>query len=605
MSFESLTIRTKLLWLTLGFIIPLVLAGFFNLWSFWLASRAQLDESLVQQAQIAATGFEQQLIAQKQTLETVSLLARGGIESNFTLREYLDSIVKTRPDWLDIQIVNQEGNLVLAQSSKPSSLPVDSVQNIKEEAERENAFVVSVEQTADKLLHLLSIAQPLGNGNFVVARVDVTSANTLFESLTLPDENIIAVFDRNNRLVYRNRSVPDNTSNQVIEIPLFAALKEKREGIIEVVSPYDQIERIYGIAPVNPGDYVVAVGVPSSRLYEPARVQFARQAFFGLLIASLAIAAAFGFARNIAKPLHQLTLAAKSFGDGDTSARTDITGGGSIRELGKTFNRMADQIAEREEKLKELDRLRSEFVSSVSHELRTPLTTIKTLTRVLNSNRISVDERAEYLQTIADECDRQIEFVQNLLDLTRLESGAFRISLARVDIVKLLSEVVRTNERIARSHDLDLVFLPPKHALAPALADAAILRQIVVSIIANAMKYTTDDGTITLSVAQVDDRIEIGIADDGCGIVADDIPHVFEKFFRGRPLPHSHAGDFSEDDSINASSNETEGVGLGLYLIKNLVQQSGGKISIESPVEGEEVGTKVSIVLPIADHEGA
>ncbi len=599
MGFQSLTLRAKLLWLTLGLVVPLVLAGFFNLWSFWLASRAQLDESLVQQAQLAATAFEQQLVAHRQTLELIAVRAGDGFESNLKLREYLDSIVKTRPEWLDLQIVDRDGHSVLGQSSKPSNLPFESVEAIRDEAERENGFVVSADQTTAKTLHLVSIAQPISNGHFVVARLDVTGANAVFEGLKLPEENIIAVFDRNNRLVYRNRSLPEQTSIEVIETPFFSALQEKREGVIEVESPYDQIERVYGIAPVRPGNYVVAVGVPSSRLYEPARKQFARQLFFGLLIASLAIAAAFAFARNIAKPLQQLSEAARSFGDGETSARTDVAGGGSIRELGRTFNRMADQIADRENKLKELDRLRSEFVSSVSHELRTPLTTIKTLTRVLKSDRISVRERADYLQTIAEECDRQIEFVQNLLDLSRLEAGVFPISLAQVDVAALISEVVRTTQRIAHSRDLDLVLVSPEGSLPLALTDAGILRQILVSLIANAMKYTHENGTINLTVRQIDDRIEIGIADNGCGIVAEDIPHIFEKFYRGRPLPTQHVGEMDDDDaSVTSSSNEASGVGLGLYLVQNLVKQSGGEISVQSPVEGEDSGTKVTILVP-------
>lgn len=594
MKFQSLTIRAKLLLLTLGLVVPLVLAGFFNLWSFWLASRAQLDESLLQQAQLAATAFEQQLIAHRQTLETVSLLAGSGFESSFTVREYLDSMVKTRPEWLDLQIVNRDGNLILAQSSKPPNLPADSVRGIKNEAERENTFVVLAEQSADKKLHFFSLAQPIGNGNFVVARIDVTSANAVFESLSLPDENIIAVFDRNNRLVYRNRSFPEQTSIDIIETPLFAALNEKREGIIEIESPYDRVERVYGLAQVRTGNYVIAVGVPSSRLYEPARQQFARQAFFGLLIASLAIAAAFGFARNIVKPLHHLTKAARAFGNGETSARSDIAGAGSIRELGLTFNKMADQIAEREEKLKELDRLKSEFVSSVSHELRTPLTTIKTLTRVLKSEKISAAERAEYLQTIADECDRQIEFVQNLLDLSRIESGAYRVALGPIDVVKLLFEVAKTIERVAQSRNLGLVFDPPKDALLPALADIAVLRQVVVSLVENAIKYTPENGTIALTAIQADGFINIEIADSGCGIAAEDIPHIFEKFYQGRPLPAQGYDDASEQ------VNEAGGVGLGLYLVQNLLRQTGGTISVQSPIWDEQRGTAVTVSLPVA-----
>ncbi|MDQ6788231.1 MAG: ATP-binding protein [Acidobacteriota bacterium] len=605
MRFQTLTVRARLLLLTLGLVVPLVLAGFFNLWSFWQASRAQLDESLEQQAQLAAKAFEQQLLAQRETLTTVSLLAaasdNGG--NNFTLKDYLDSIVKTRPQWLDLQIVNRDGNLILAQSSKPPNLPTDSVKIIKNEAERENSFVVSAEQSADKKLHFFSLAQPVGNGNFVVARIDVASANDVFENLKLPEENIIAVFDKNNRLLYRNRDLPEQTSLDVIETPLFSALNEKREGTIEIESPYDRIRRVYGLARVNTGNYTVAVGVPSAKLYEPARRQFARQAFFGLLIASLAIAAAFAFARDLVKPLQHLTGAARLFGTGDLTARAEIAGGGTIRELGETFNRMADKIAVREEQSKELNRLKSEFVSSVSHELRTPLTTIKTLTRVLKSDKISADERREYLETISDECDRQIDFVQNLLDLSRIESGAYRISPAPVDVVKLLLETVEAQGRAAISRRLKLKFKPPAEDLPFAFADAAALRQIVSSLVENAMKYTTENGEISIAANQKDDRILIEVADNGCGIAAEDLPKIFEKFYRGRPLaaPGETAatgGDALAENSECSTVNETAGVGLGLYLVHNLVGQNGGEIVAESPVKNGK-GAKFTVFLPL------
>ena len=602
-----LTVRARLLWLSLGLVVPLVLAGFFNLWSFWQASRAQLEESLERQAQFAAKAFEQQLLAQRETLATVSILAAADGNS-FTLRDYLNSIVKTRPQWLDLQIVNRDGAVILAQSSKPANLRADSVKILKDEAERANSFVVSAEQSADKKLHFFSLAQPVGNGNFVVARIDVASANEVFENLKLPEENIIAVFDRTNRLLYRNRDLPEQASLDVIETPLFSALNEKREGIIEIESPYDRVQRVYGLAHVNTGGYIIAVGVPSANLYEPARRQFARQAFFGLLIASLAIAAAFAFARNIVKPLHKLTDAARLFGAGDSAARAEIAGAGSIRELGETFNQMAEEIAEREEQSKELNRLKSEFVSSVSHELRTPLTTIKTLTRVLKSNKISPDERTEFLQTIADECDRQIEFVQNLLDLSRIESGAYRIQPAPIDVVKLLLEIVEAMGRAAISRRLRLKFNPPVDVLPLAFADASSLRQVVSSLIENAMKYTPEGGKIEISAKRKPDRISIEVSDDGCGIAAEDLPRIFEKFYRGRPLAVENG---NETENIDKSSNnhecetvnETAGVGLGLYLVHNLVEQNGGEITAESPTGDQRSGTKFIVSLPLETQE--
>lgn len=600
MKFQSLTIRARLLWLTLGLAIPLVLVGFFNLWNFWQVSRAQLDESLEQQAKLAARAFEQRILAHRQTLETISMLANRG-ENTFTLQDYLDSIVKTRPNWLDVQIVNSNGDVVLAQRNKPPNLSADSVKKIKDEAERENSFVISTEESADKKINLLSLALPIGNQNFVVARIDGASVNDVFEKLGLPGDNLIAVFDKNNRLLYRNHGLPEQVLLDAGETPLFTALRDKREGTIEVESPYDKIERVYGLARVETTNSIVVVGVPSAKFYEPARRQFGRQLLFSLLITVLAMVAALIIARSLIGPMHRLTKAARAFGAGDLTARAEVVQGGAIRELGLTFNQMAEEIAQREKDLKTLDRLKSEFVSSVSHELRTPLTTIKTLTRILQSDKITADEREDYLTTIAVECDRQIEFVQTLLDLSRIESGAYRVSMAEVDVVKLLWECVEAQNRAAITRRLRLRFLPPTEDALTAFTDAGALRRIILSLLENAMKYTPEGGAIEISARRQAERIIIEIADNGCGIAAEDLPRIFERFFRGRPFViEDNSGGENIADEDCPPVNETPGTGLGLYLVSGLVRQIGGEIKAESPIGKTERGTKFTVLLPVS-----
>ena len=601
-----MTIRARLFWLTLGLVIPLVLVGFFSLWNFRQVSRQQLDQSLEQQAKFAAQAFEQRILAQRQTLETISILANSD-DNTFTLQDYLNSIVETRPQWHDVKIINADAKVVVSQTIKKSNLQNDSVKKIRDEARRENSFFISTEQSADQNLRLLLLALPTARGDFIIARIDGSSATEVFEKLDLPEDNIIAVFDKNNQLLYRSRVSPEQMSLDVAQTPLLKALNEKLEGTIEVESPYDKIRRVYGLARVESANSTVAVAVPSAKLYEPMVQQFIRQLLFSLPIAALAILAAFLIARSIARPIRLLAEAAQAFGAGDLSVRAKVMQSGSIRELGLTFNQMAEEIIQREEKLKTLDRIKSEFVSNVSHELRTPLTTIKTLTRVLQSDKISAAERDEYLETIAVECDRQIDFVQNLLDLARIESGAYKISFAPTDVIKLLWELIDTHQRAAVSRRLSLKFKSPDDDLPLALTDVGALRRIVASLIENAMKYTPEGGKITIAVSEKHDRIAIEVIDNGCGIAAEDLPHIFERFYRGQPIPAQRSqetgGEFF-DETESTSVNEAAGVGLGLYLVHNLVEQIEGEIVAESPVNNvakeQGYGTKFTLFLPVS-----
>src|SRR5678816_283059 len=152
--------------------------------------------------------------------------------------------------------------------------------------------------------------------------------------------------------------------------------------IRDSTSPYDGVERVYGLAVVGSTDCVVATGVPSATLYRPARKQITRYLVFSLLALLCAMSAAILIARGIARPVVRLRDAAKEFGSGDLTRRAKVEGHGELEELGTAFDEMAEKIETRTLRLTELDRLKSEFVGGVSHELRTPLTTIKTLTLI-------------------------------------------------------------------------------------------------------------------------------------------------------------------------------------------------------------------------------
>lgn len=598
---RRLSIRARLLWLTVGLVVPLVLVGFYNLWSAWRASRAQLDVAVARQAEFAATAFEQWLTAQRQTLVTIKDLAENN-QSPLTLKDYLNSIVKTRPHWLDVQLVAAGGDVRLSQSAKDRPPPLISNDTLRDEVAAKGGLILLTEQFDEENLRLISLALPVGAGDFVAARIDGKSASRIFEQLELPPDHIVAVFDDRRRLLYRNRVSPEQMSLDVAGTPLLSALDRSDVAWIEIESPFDKVERVYGLARLKTADYIVAVGVPSANLYEAARRQFVYHLFFGAAALGLAVLAALFITNTIVAPMRVLNDAARAFGAGDLRTRTEIVESGVIRELGQTFNQMARQIAEREEKLKELDRLKSDFVSNVSHELRTPLTTIKTLVHVLQQGGVSAAERREFLETIAVECDRQIEFVQNLLDLSRIESGDYRIKPVDVDVDALLRGAVEAQKHAAAARGLEIEFQRPAAPLPNIVTDAGALRRIVASLLENAVKYTPAGGTVRLRAAARGDRVEIEIADTGCGIAADDLPRIFEKFYRGRPLGEANGAERPSADECDAVG-ETNGVGLGLYLVKNLADQIGARIGAASPAAGGERGTSFKLSVPLEDQK--
>jgi K+-sensing histidine kinase KdpD len=231
--------------------------------------------------------------------------------------------------------------------------------------------------------------------------------------------------------------------------------------------------------------------------------------------------------------------------------------------------------------------VKDEFLAAVSHELRTPLTTIKALTRIMQRREISSEEQSEFLKDIASECDRQIDLVHNLLDLSRIKSGGLEVESKRVDV----GEVIRACEKIERveanehEHKLVVELIPNLNYIR---ADHGALRRALCTVTENAIKFTPKGGRIILRAYNDDEQVVIEIEDTGRGIRDEDLPHIFDKFYRGRV-----AGGTGE---LNSEEPELPGAGLGLNLARALIRGMNGLIEVKSTV-GQ--GSTFSIRLPI------
>jgi len=282
---------------------------------------------------------------------------------------------------------------------------------------------------------------------------------------------------------------------------------------------------------------------------------------------------------------------------------------------------------------------KDDFLALVSHEFRTPLTTIKTLTRVLQEGDETEEERQEYLDTISVECDRQIDMVLNLLDISRIEDGTFDFAHAPVDVREVLRSCYKIEAQATEARKQDFKMEIPQ-GLPYELGDLKALRRTICTIIENAIKYTPDGGSITLSVREVIQtkgapperngeagnastvystsenvtettvdtasgetvgHIAISVTDTGRGIRPEDLPHVFEKFYRGKsPVPRDKTTDGTPDDAEGRAA--TPGVGLGLYLALRIVEGHGGRIEVESePLRG----SRFTVYLPVMSDEQA
>ena len=219
-------------------------------------------------------------------------------------------------------------------------------------------------------------------------------------------------------------------------------------------------------------------------------------------------------------------------------------------------------------RLRQVQNTRREFVSNVSHELRTPLASVNAMVETLDGGAIYDTEVArDFLSRIHDDISRMTTMVDELLELSSLESGQMPIHLAPVELPRVANKVTERFETNAASRGVKLLSLVPDD-LPYLMADAGKLDQILTNLVENALKFTPEGGRVTLSARTVESGIEIEVADTGVGVPREHLPHIFERFYK-----------------VDRSRRNV-GTGLGLAITRRLVQAHGGNITVQSS-EGE------------------
>ena len=292
-----------------------------------------------------------------------------------------------------------------------------------------------------------------------------------------------------------------------------------------------------------------------------------------------AVAISLILAGTLLSPIRRMTHASESMADGDFTQKIPVESEDEIGTLSKTFNTMASQLETTLNELKNAERLRREFVANVSHELRTPLTSIRTYAETLGDSPDLPDAtRSEFLNVILNESDRMGKIVSDLLDLSRLDAGG-GIKLEPFSLERSVREVYTaialSAERRGQHIDLELQWAMPN-----IVGDRARIEQVLMNIMTNAIKYTPEGGEINVSCFAIGDFSTVSITDSGVGIPKEDLPHIFDRFYR----------------VDKARSRESGGTGLGLSIAYDIVTLHGGEIRLESEL-GK--GSTFTVVLPI------
>ena len=307
------------------------------------------------------------------------------------------------------------------------------------------------------------------------------------------------------------------------------------------------------------GSYTVLVSTDLARIPQAAAVLAGQMKWVALLLLAVSLAGAWIFSTIFTRPLRQLSGAAREMARGNYKVQVEEKGQDEVADLARDFNFMAREVDRSA-------RLQQELIANISHDLRTPLTLIKGYAETLRDlTGDDAQKRTQQLNVIVDETDRLSALVNSVMDLSKIGTGAEKPQMVDFDLAQLCDEVAQRYEDVCAKNGYTLETHTDEECLVH--ADAAMLERVLHNLLGNALHHVGPDGWLGLSAKPLPGggcRVEV--ADHGCGIPAEDLPHLFDKYYRSR----QDAGKV--------------GNGLGLSITKAILQSHGFRFGVESTV---------------------
>ncbi len=356
-------------------------------------------------------------------------------------------------------------------------------------------------------------------------------------------------------------------------------IEGKGEVFHGVIKGENNINMLAVTEPIRYGEKVVGgvlVCVPIPEIVK-AREEVFSFFFWSILVATAFVAVLVYFlAKKITKPIRKLRDAAKSIANGNFKKRVEVDEIEELGELGETFNEMAYSI-------QEFENTRNSFVANISHDLRTPMTTITGFVEGILDGTIPEDKHQWYLSVVLDESKRLSRIVNDLLDISKLEQGNFNLDMREFDINELTRlTVIKLEKKITdKKIQLTVEFI---HDNLMVYADKDAISRVLTNLLDNAIKFTEENGFIDICVGSKDGKAYVSVQNSGNGIDEEELQHIFDRFYK-------------TDKSRSLDKN---GAGLGLYIVKSIVQAHGQQVWAESE-KGQFA--RFSFTMELADNK--
>ena len=292
----------------------------------------------------------------------------------------------------------------------------------------------------------------------------------------------------------------------------------------------------------------------------------------------IAMALGYFFAEAITERIAGLNDATRELAQGKLDTRVTVAGRDEVATLARTFNDMAAQLQAADRKQRELDQLRRDLIAWISHDLQTPLASVRVIVEALADGMVEDSETTRrYLRTAQRDVEALSSLIDDLFQMAQLDAGGLMLDLTPTDVGDLVSDTLESFTPLAGTRGITLVGASDDAGVVP--LDPRRIGRVLANLIGNALAHTPAGGTVTIKARRAGRTVEIAVSDTGAGIAAHDLPHIFDRFYRGEPARTRLAG----------------GAGLGLAIARGLVEAHGGRIEVTS---AEGVGTTFTLRIP-------
>jgi signal transduction histidine kinase len=300
-----------------------------------------------------------------------------------------------------------------------------------------------------------------------------------------------------------------------------------------------------------------------------------------LLLFASGIVMAFGFilSQTLADRMNELTKAAEEISQGNLAMRVPVFGNDELADLGNTFNDMAIQLDQMDLRQREMRKMRNELLAWIGHDLRTPLTSIRAILEALADRVVEDPDTVQrYLATAQKETRYLSRLIDDLFDMSQMEAGGLKLDCQDNSMKDLISDTIESFTELAFKQGINLDgSIDPD--VDPVYMDAKWIGRVLINLTSNALRFTPPGGTVTINATRHGKRVQVEVCDNGDGIKTEDLPFVFERFYRGE----------------KSRNRETGGTGLGLAIARGIIEAHNGQIRAEST---ESVGTRMIFTIP-------